>query len=278
MNTAGRPPGWHVDPAHPGRMRWWDGQQWGPETMVTPHSRAQRSRLAALARERGSTTASTSRNRKVAAGAVVGGLALMASPLLLAPNSGGVSAQPQISVRSPSTSAVSQAPSTTQSATRTPTATTTPAPTPTPTVTPTPTASPTPTIPPDDVIEPYRLGSKPKPPKMLKTTAPKERVGAVCRDGSHSSATGRGACSWHGGVARWITELPYWVSENKAENASRTKAYKAALKKWTRQHERNQLLKKYPCSKGPYKKGSAGYATWRDTNENGIACDATSRR
>lgn len=32
------------------------------------------------------------------------------------------------------------------------------------------------------------------------------RVGAVCRDGSSSSATGRGACSHHGGVAYWKTK------------------------------------------------------------------------
>lgn len=30
------------------------------------------------------------------------------------------------------------------------------------------------------------------------------RTGARCRDGSYSSATGRGACSHHGGVANWI--------------------------------------------------------------------------
>ena len=30
------------------------------------------------------------------------------------------------------------------------------------------------------------------------------RIGARCRDGWRSSATGSGACSWHGGVARWI--------------------------------------------------------------------------
>ena len=30
------------------------------------------------------------------------------------------------------------------------------------------------------------------------------RVGAICRDGSRSSARGRGACSHHGGVARWL--------------------------------------------------------------------------
>ena len=30
------------------------------------------------------------------------------------------------------------------------------------------------------------------------------RIGAVCEDGSHSSATGSGACSHHGGVAYWL--------------------------------------------------------------------------
>ena len=30
------------------------------------------------------------------------------------------------------------------------------------------------------------------------------RTGATCRDGSHSNATGRGACSHHGGVAQWL--------------------------------------------------------------------------
>ena len=30
------------------------------------------------------------------------------------------------------------------------------------------------------------------------------RVGAVCEDGSRSDATGRGACSHHGGVSRWL--------------------------------------------------------------------------
>lgn len=32
------------------------------------------------------------------------------------------------------------------------------------------------------------------------------RVGAFCRDGTRSSATGRGACSWHGGVNQWILQ------------------------------------------------------------------------
>jgi len=30
------------------------------------------------------------------------------------------------------------------------------------------------------------------------------RTGAICRDGTRSSATGRGACSHHGGVAQWL--------------------------------------------------------------------------
>ncbi len=39
------------------------------------------------------------------------------------------------------------------------------------------------------------------------------RIGALCRDGSRSGATGRGACSWHGGVAEWRHEPkgPYYV-------------------------------------------------------------------
>ena len=32
------------------------------------------------------------------------------------------------------------------------------------------------------------------------------RVGAICNDGWQSSATGRGACSHHGGVDHWIYE------------------------------------------------------------------------
>jgi len=31
-----------------------------------------------------------------------------------------------------------------------------------------------------------------------------ERTGAICNDGTSSSATGSGACSSHGGVKQWI--------------------------------------------------------------------------
>lgn len=38
----------------------------------------------------------------------------------------------------------------------------------------------------------------------------KERIGAICQDGCHSSATGSGACSHHGGVSKWLyKETPH---------------------------------------------------------------------
>jgi hypothetical protein len=36
------------------------------------------------------------------------------------------------------------------------------------------------------------------------SSATGQRIGAVCADGSHSSATSSGACSHHGGVAYWL--------------------------------------------------------------------------
>jgi len=33
-----------------------------------------------------------------------------------------------------------------------------------------------------------------------------KRTGAICNDGSKSSATGSGACSHHGGVDYWLHE------------------------------------------------------------------------
>ena len=60
------------------------------------------------------------------------------------------------------------------------------------------------------------------------------RTGAVCRDGSRSIATGRGACSWHGGVAYWRftkTEIDLyrqtWLSRN--EEALRAAGWKFLL-------------------------------------------------
>lgn len=46
------------------------------------------------------------------------------------------------------------------------------------------------------------------------------RIGATCSDGWHSNATGRGACSHHGGVDKWIYEIAY----HKTMNESRKEA------------------------------------------------------
>lgn len=47
-----------------------------------------------------------------------------------------------------------------------------------------------------------------EPLRYIPYTSPQhsERTGAICRDGSRSYATGRGACSRHGGVAQWVYE------------------------------------------------------------------------
>jgi hypothetical protein len=37
----------------------------------------------------------------------------------------------------------------------------------------------------------------------LKAQSERHRVGAMCNDGTESSATGSGACSHHGGVECW---------------------------------------------------------------------------
>lgn len=81
-------------------------------------------------------------------------------------------------------------------------------------------------ITPLELIDELKGGTKPKPEKKEKPKAknnkPKPkielkdrrvtkqevknsyRIGAICKDGTRSYATGRGACSWHGGVAYWL--------------------------------------------------------------------------
>lgn len=46
----------------------------------------------------------------------------------------------------------------------------------------------------------------PKPAPQPVRQQVRYRVGAICRDGSRSYATGRGACSHHGGVREWLYE------------------------------------------------------------------------
>ena len=205
-----------------------------------------------------------SRRRRVIHTAIAGGAAL----LLLNAGVGamnGSSAQPAVGLPIPAaTTAAAPTPTASTAVTQSARATATPT---------SPKPTPTQTIQPDVIVKKVKLGARPVAPKLLPTHGTPVRVGAICRDGSHSDATGRGACSWHKGVRTWLYEQPYWVAENKAKNAARMKKYKAALKTWNAQSERNKLLTHYPCSKGPYPKGKAGYAPWRDTNHNDIACD-----
>jgi hypothetical protein len=49
-----------------------------------------------------------------------------------------------------------------------------------------------------------KVGTYVAPVVQQPVATPRYRVGATCNDGSHSSATGRGACSHHGGVRQWL--------------------------------------------------------------------------
>ena len=40
------------------------------------------------------------------------------------------------------------------------------------------------------------------------------RIGAICSDGWESSATGRGACSWHDGVKEWLYKTEVYHSKS----------------------------------------------------------------
>jgi hypothetical protein len=43
-----------------------------------------------------------------------------------------------------------------------------------------------------------------KVPKVNASKNSGERIGCICRNGTRSYATGRGACSHHGGVEHWL--------------------------------------------------------------------------
>jgi hypothetical protein len=51
------------------------------------------------------------------------------------------------------------------------------------------------------------------------------RVGAICRDGSASRATGRGACSHHGGVRQWVHDYYYAETVKDCENWARKRSW-----------------------------------------------------
>lgn len=62
-------------------------------------------------------------------------------------------------------------------------------------------AQPVPTWTPQPVV------SQPKQPQPKPCTS-NVRIGATCVDGTHSTVTGRGACSKHGGVSTWLYGCP----------------------------------------------------------------------
>lgn len=96
---------------------------------------------------------------------------------------------------------ISPTPSASPTPTLTPTPTTSPSPTLTPSATPTSTFTPVPPTPliPTPTLKPTRKPTSPPPP-----TPEPDKCGAICVDGTTSSATGGGACSYHGGVKEWL--------------------------------------------------------------------------
>ena len=56
-----------------------------------------------------------------------------------------------------------------------------------------------------EAIKPVATSGIETLPRTKPTTAAEQlhRIGAICRDGTESGATGRGACSRHGGVRCW---------------------------------------------------------------------------
>ncbi len=73
-----------------------------------------------------------------------------------------------------------------------------------PSVPPSPSIAATRTVTPTQLLKP---ASTPQPTaKPVATSAPSSgvRVGAICKDGTRSTATGSGACSQHGGVSEWL--------------------------------------------------------------------------
>ena len=70
--------------------------------------------------------------------------------------------------------------------------------------------------------------------KVFQTVYSNVRTGAICRSGKISSATGRGACSWNRGVAKWLTLPPKKVYVNKK--------YKCYLNTKTNKYTRNCKL------------------------------------
>lgn len=70
--------------------------------------------------------------------------------------------------------------------------------------------APSPTTP-KSIYKPASTNTQVQPSTAKQTPAPVHvssgvRTGCICNDGSRSYATGRGACSHHGGVDHWLYE------------------------------------------------------------------------
>ena len=96
------------------------------------------------------------------------------------------------------------------------------------------------------------------------------RIGATCRDGTTSSATGSGACSHHGGVASWryVDDAAARPQPVKSDSAGGKPALatKAAVKVWV-----NRSSGVYHCPGSQYygKTRNGYYATEREATESG---------
>lgn len=102
------------------------------------------------------------------------------------------------------TSSVTYTPTSTATASLTATQTLTPSITSTASTTETPTKTPTPSVIPTATRTDTPIPSEtPTPVPTVTPVPPMVRCGAICNDGTSSSATGTGACSRHGGVAQW---------------------------------------------------------------------------
>lgn len=62
--------------------------------------------------------------------------------------------------------------------------------------------------------------------KIHKESGHKIRVGAICRDGWQSKATGSGACSHHGGVSEWIYATSYYKTLEECKKEAQRKSWR----------------------------------------------------
>lgn len=65
---------------------------------------------------------------------------------------------------------------------------------------------------------------------LYESSKVEKRTGAICFDGWVSSATGRGACSHHGGVAKWMYETVYLKSYEQCLSEARKIKYECRVK------------------------------------------------